>query len=930
MVDTVAQCAGSDPAGGGRRRPGPGAIWKAGVLAAALTVAPLVSVGSPALVGGATPHPVKPVERTAHFVPTPVAQLAQAGPDARTTPRPGQTDPVASARAAAVAPAQPVRDGVSVVGVAWPSGDVSSADTFQIRTNSGGVWGAWQTLDRDDSHGPDGAEASRATHSTQPYVVTGASQFQVRVLSADGSAPTAASVNVIDPGTSDADGTVGVTPPGSAAASAAKPTIYTRAQWGADESLRRGTPEYGQVQVGYVHHTDSANTYTASQVPAIIRGIYAYHVQSNGWDDIGYNFLVDRFGRIWEGRYGGMDNAVVGAHTLGYNSWSTGVSAIGNFVSASPPQAMVDAIKRVLAWKFTLSGIPATGRVSTFSTQAKDTFNRISGHRDAYQTTCPGQYLYNKLPEIRSGVASLMGSLPRSGIRRDVDRNGRNDVLSYPGSLSPATVSGPPASMLSARREPVGTVTQFGAGWSALRLVGLTPDLTGDGRPDILAQDPKRDGLRIYAGDGHGGVTGAVVAKGRGWNAVTALVPAGDRDGDGHNDLLARTSDGTLLYFGGDGAGWVRPGVVVGAGWNAVRSISPVGDLNGDGHPDLISIRTSDGAQLMSAGKADGSLAGAVVWAQGWWSLPLVTAAGDLDGDGHPDLLARESGGVMRTYYGDGTGHLTRMNRWGAGWNAASQVSSGVDWNGDGRSDVLAVIPSINNGSLRVYAGTGLRDLDRSASFPTVAGADVVRLLGDVNGDGYVDAVARVRSSDTLQYLPGAAGGTFGSPRVIGRGGWNAMTLIEAAGDLDNDGVPDLLARDSSNRLLRYSPRRDLTFKPTLAIGTGWQGITSVVGGGAFNSDANADVVALRGSDHALLVFRGAGPGVLKDYVVLRSGQSDLAQLIAVGDYDGDGHNDVLARSTAGQLWLYTGNGAGGLNPGRQPVNGGSTGKVLG
>ncbi|HEX8971206.1 FG-GAP-like repeat-containing protein [Oryzihumus sp.] len=896
-----------------------------GLVAAALTVAPLVTVGSPFLAGRAAPHPVKPVERTAHFVQTPVAQLAPVGPQARTAARPAAPDPVASARAAAIAPAQAVHDGVSVVGVSWPSGGVSASDTFQIRTYDAGVWGEWQTLDRDDSHGPDGAEAARASHATQPYVVTGATQFQVRALAADGTAPTAAQVTAIDPGVSDADSAIGATPPGSAAASAAKPTIYTRAQWGADESLRRGSPSFGQVQVGFVHHTDSTNSYTADQVPSIIRGIYAYHVESNGWDDIGYNFLVDRFGRIWEGRYGGMDQAVVGAHTLGYNSWSTGVSAIGNFVSASPPQAMVDAIKRVLAWKFTLSGIPATGTVSTFTTQAKDTFNRISGHRDAYQTTCPGQYLYDKLPEIRSGVAALMGYLPRSGISRDVDRNGRNDVLSYP-STGPT----PAVALLSARREPVGTVTHFGAGWNALRLVSLSPDLTGDGHPDIVAEDPNSDGLRIYAGNGQGGVTGTVIAQGKGWNAFTAIVPAGDRNGDGHNDLLARTNDGRLVFYAGDGAGWFQPGVLVGTGWNAVRSISAVGDLNHDGHPDLLSVRTSDGALLMSAGKADGSLAGAVVWAPGWGSLPLVTAAGDLDGDGNPDLVARESDGVMRTYYGDSSGHLTRMNRWGAGWNVASAISGGVDWTGDGRPDVLAVIPASNGGSLSVYAGTGLRDLDRSSSFPTVPGADLVRLIGDVNGDGYVDAVARVPSSDTLQFIPGAAGGTFGTPRVIGRGGWNAMTLIEAAGDLDNDGVPDLIARDAYNNLRRYSPRRDLTFKPTMVIGTGWQGITSVVGAGAFNSDANDDLVGLRASDHALLLFRGAGPGILKDYVVLRSGQNDLAQLIAVGDYDGDGRNDVLARSTTGQLWLYTGNGVGGLNPGRQPVFGGSTGKVLG
>ena len=93
---------------------------------------------------------------------------------------------------------------------------------------------------------------------------------------------------------------------------------------------------YGTIKAGFVHHTVNANDYTAEQVPAIIRGIYAYHTQSRGWSDIGYNFLVDRFGRIWEGRYGGVDRPVVGAHTLNYNEESFAMSAIGNFETAQP------------------------------------------------------------------------------------------------------------------------------------------------------------------------------------------------------------------------------------------------------------------------------------------------------------------------------------------------------------------------------------------------------------------------------------------------------------------------------------------------------------------------------------------------------------------------------------------------------------------
>ena len=108
---------------------------------------------------------------------------------------------------------------------------------------------------------------------------------------------------------------------------------------------------YGAISAGFVHHTVNANDYTEAQVPAILRSIYAYHTQSRGWSDIGYNFLVDRFGRIWEGRYGGVDKPVVGAHTLGYNDYSFAMSAIGNFDTVQPPERDAQAYGALFAWK---------------------------------------------------------------------------------------------------------------------------------------------------------------------------------------------------------------------------------------------------------------------------------------------------------------------------------------------------------------------------------------------------------------------------------------------------------------------------------------------------------------------------------------------------------------------------------------------------
>ena len=189
---------------------------------------------------------------------------------------------------------------------------------------------------------------------------------------------------------------------------APKPLIYSRAQWGANESIREQTPPaYGTIKTGFVHHTVNANNYTEDQVPSLIRGIYAYHVQSRGWRDIGYNFLVDRFGRIWEGRWGGIDKAVVGAHTLGYNEQSFAGSAIGNWDIATPPPAVADAFSRLMAWKLSLYNIPA----DAVHIWVKDKyFNAINGHRDAGSTACPGRYLYAQLPTIRTKAKAIQNA----------------------------------------------------------------------------------------------------------------------------------------------------------------------------------------------------------------------------------------------------------------------------------------------------------------------------------------------------------------------------------------------------------------------------------------------------------------------------------------------------------------------------------------
>ncbi len=197
-----------------------------------------------------------------------------------------------------------------------------------------------------------------------------------------------------------------------AAAMTTKPTIVTRAGWGANESWRSGSPDYAAVKMAFVHHTASANGYTAAEAPAIVRGVYAYHTRSLHWSDIGYNFLIDRYGTIYEGRYGGVARGVVGAQVLGFNTGSTGISVIGTFSDSTPPSRTVTALERLLEWKLDVhhidpqgTGTLRCGYGQKFATGQRVTFPAIAGHRDANYTDCPGGRLYAQLPTVRRVVA---------------------------------------------------------------------------------------------------------------------------------------------------------------------------------------------------------------------------------------------------------------------------------------------------------------------------------------------------------------------------------------------------------------------------------------------------------------------------------------------------------------------------------------------
>ncbi|MEV0694383.1 peptidoglycan recognition protein [Streptomyces sp. NPDC050388] len=358
----------------------------------------------------------------------------------------------------------------SLLGVVWDDPAAALQGRVQVRTRAvrTGSWSDWRDV---EAHNADHAAdpgtsdsgeraSSRVRGATAPLWVGDSDGVEIRVLAEPGSPghtgtaaedaenagnaedaenagnaentalplPSGMRLELVDPGegTPSADGATGGTGAqrkGTVARQRAnpyvgpRPDIVTRADWGADESLRaEGFVYTDEIDAAFVHHTASGNDYTCEEAPSLIRGIYRYHTKSMGWRDIGYNFLVDKCGKVYEGRAGGVAEPVLGAHTLGFNSDTMGVAVLGTYDSTEPSGSAVKGVARLTAWKLGLYGVDpnaetylTSGGGNLYAKGTKVRLNVISGHRDGFNTLCPGGKLYDQLGITRSTAAGYQG-----------------------------------------------------------------------------------------------------------------------------------------------------------------------------------------------------------------------------------------------------------------------------------------------------------------------------------------------------------------------------------------------------------------------------------------------------------------------------------------------------------------------------------------
>ncbi|GAB2892588.1 FG-GAP-like repeat-containing protein [Neomicrococcus lactis] len=247
-------------------------------------------------------------------------------------------------------------------------------------------------------------------------------------------------------------------------------------------------------------------------------------------------------------------------------------------------------------------------------------------------------------------------------MEKDFDSTKTNDII----ARTPAT-----GELWRYPGTGTGSVTarvKVGTGWNGMGLVTSAGDFNGDGIPDVIARANASGELFMYPGNGSGGWKPRVKI-GTGWSAINLLSGGADLTGDGNIDIVARHSQGQLYVYPGNGKGGFGTRILAGTGWGGMKDIVSTGDFSGDGRADIVAIRKSDGLMFRYNGVGNGKLASGVQIGSGWSTMTELFSPGDFNGDRRADLLARRSTGELYFYPGNGTGSVGARTLVSTGWN---------------------------------------------------------------------------------------------------------------------------------------------------------------------------------------------------------------------------------------------------------------------
>lgn len=603
-----------------------------------------------------------------------------------------------------------------------------------LRVNDGRTWSDWRELAFVPDHGPDSVEGiGRPGVHSEPLWLGDARGYEMNLPSGT----TAAEVHIGRRHRVESQLDI------SGASATATPSIHPRWMWGARPPT--ATPvAAADFRFGVVHHSATANNnYGPAEVPAILRAIQAFHMDVNGWNDIGYNFAVDRFGRVWEARAGGIFVPVIGGHAMGFNTGSVGVVVIGDFTTAAPPSAAVEAVAQVLAWKFGIHRVDPNGTVPYTTTGSPRypagstvTLPRIVAHRDVGVTGCPGNQLYSRMSAIRSRVQALFPAEINA-------RPPRPFVGNFDGAAGDEVLVERSGSGFDEKW------TWNGARFTRTNLLAVgvyrpaVGDFDGNGSEDVFWHGTGSVGDHVWYGSPGGFV-------GRSFPLDGSYVPfVGDFDADGRDDVF--------LYAEGLGQDRVLYGntdrTFASLALHRTGTYDPhVGDFDADGHDDIFLHDPGQGNHPVLYGTAvRGDFEQETILALGLYRAFV----GDFNGDHHSDIFWYDHtpGGDWIFYGTDGRPGFRGSQFQVIGLFAPMTGA----FDGDGRDDIFWYSPGNPNHPIWFFTPTGVTGR-------TVAAWGVFdpRVL-DVENNSYADILWYSPAGTTL--WRGGPGGRFvGSP----------------------------------------------------------------------------------------------------------------------------------------------------------------------
>ncbi|NNF55495.1 MAG: DUF4214 domain-containing protein [Acidimicrobiales bacterium] len=436
-------------------------------------------------------------------------------------------------------------DGVSEMVIVQPLGaDGNPVVHTQMAIRSGDEdgWSEWALLHSDGEEGPDGLPGGEGSGSAAAegagavgpiWVGEGAKHVEVVLMDGDVSA---VRVEALDaPG---ASSSLISSPSASAKVAAtwgAQPTIHSNSEWGSPGYQRQNSgcedgPRYtNSLRAMVVHHTVTTNNYSQAEVPKLLQGIHRFHTGTRGWCDVAYNFLVDKFGTLWEGRSGGIASPVIGGHSRGFNDNTFAVALLGQHQSnvkspapARPSSAQLQAVQALGAWKLRLHGVDPNGTTLLKNTAIGGVLKHpsseyvkvptIMGHRDLGVTSCPGNWTMPVVSDMKAKFTPLHAGSPpyaQDGIVGD-DFGPKLLAADVWGGLRPAlgqaAPTNPPAAAPAIAIGGTATAGYVLASNGTLRPYGDAPAVGGQpggANPvDLIVRDSGKSGYVVTA-DGY-------------------------------------------------------------------------------------------------------------------------------------------------------------------------------------------------------------------------------------------------------------------------------------------------------------------------------------------------------------------------------------------------------------------------------------------